>query len=65
MFFISIVRKLSVNLRPQEAEGLKGVYSLKPFYLDKDEKSFFTQGYANGIDVTPCPLIRPCIMSIL
>ena len=53
MFFISVVRKLSVDLRPQKS-GLKGVYSLKFFYLDEDEKSFFTQWYANGKDVIVC-----------
>ena len=41
MFFISVVWKLSVDLRPQESKGLKGAYSLKFFYLDEDEKFFY------------------------
>ena len=32
----------------------KGVYGLKFFYLADDEKSFFTQWYANGKDVIVC-----------
>ena len=43
MFFTSAVWKLSVNLKPQESEALKGVYELKFFYLAEDEKPFFTQ----------------------
>ena len=36
MFFIDIVCKLSVDLRTQMSEGLKGVYSLKLFYLAEE-----------------------------
>ena len=43
MFFISVVWKLSVDLRPQKS-GLKGVYSLKFFYLDEDENLFLNNG---------------------
>ena len=46
--------KLSVVLKPQESESLKGVYGLKFFYLVEDEKPFFTQWYANGEDVMVC-----------
>ena len=44
--------KLSVDLKPQESKGLKGVYGLNFFYLAEDEKPFFTQWYANGKGVT-------------
>ena len=54
MFFISAVGKLSVDLKPQESKGLKGVYGLKFFYLAEDEKPFFTQSYANDKDVIVC-----------
>ena len=46
--------KLSVNLRPEESEGLKGVYGLKFFYQADDKKSFFTQWCAHGKDVFVC-----------
>ena len=42
---------VGVDLRPQESEGLKGVYGLKFFYQAEDEKSFFTQWYPNGNNV--------------
>ena len=42
---------MSVVLKPQESEGLKGVYSLNLFYLVEDEKPFFTQWYVNDEDV--------------
>ena len=42
---------MSVDLRPQEPEGLKVAYGLKLFYLAENEKPFFTQWYANGKDV--------------
>ena len=51
IFFTSIVWKLSINLRPQQWKGLKGVYGLKFFYLADDEKPFFTKWYANSKDV--------------
>ena len=57
MFFISVVWKLSVDLRPQESKGLKGAYSLKFFYLDKDKKSFLHNvcGHENSnVDNDPC-----------
>ena len=54
MFFINVVWKLSVDLKTQESEVLKGVYSLQFFYLAEDEKLFFTQWYANGKDITVC-----------
>ena len=53
-FISSVVWKLSVNLTPQESEGLKGVYGLKFLYLAEYEKSFFTQWYANSKDVIVC-----------
>ena len=45
---------MSVNIRTQESEGLKGVFGLKFFYLVEDKKPFFTQWYANGKDVIVC-----------
>ena len=54
MFFISVLLKLSVDLRPQEKEILKGVHGLKFFYLVKDEKPFFKRCYANDKDVIVC-----------
>ena len=41
--FFSAEWKLSVDLKPQESEGLKKFYGLKFFYLAEDEKPFFTQ----------------------
>ena len=37
-FFISVVWKLSLDLRLQESESLKRVYGVKLFYLAKDER---------------------------
>ena len=45
---------MNVVVKPQESESLKGVYGLKLFYLDEDEKPFFTQWYVNGEDVMVC-----------
>ena len=45
---------MSFDLRSQESEGLKGVHSLKLYYLAEDEKLFFTQWYANDKDVIVC-----------
>ena len=41
---------MTVDLRPQESEGLKEVCGLKFFYLAEDEKLFFIQWYANDKD---------------
>ena len=47
MFCISVVWKLSVDIRAEES-GLKGVYGFKFVYLAEDQKYFFTQWSANG-----------------
>ena len=54
VFFISVVWKLSLNLRPQRIRRLKGVYGLKFFYLAENKKLFFTQSYTNGKNVIVC-----------
>ena len=54
MFFIRVLWNLSIDLRPQDSEGLKQVYGLKFFHLVEDEKPFVTRCYENSKDVIVC-----------